>query len=545
MPVMRNKKENNRFPNEPCMCPGTHLANLTTCSADTYTELSAWTPLVVSGERDASKGSLMLQGVLPAGRGYTSRVPSASPAGNINGNAELSDSFLEEHVYFLPLALEESGSAQASKDSVLLLQAATQVHLLVQPTAAVSGSWWTAKGGSFSEDDISSSKTIKGFLHYLWKRAQGSSQRNQKDMLDMTNLWNFMEEREHVDFPMFLELDVQLLRHQSHWMMEEAFTNDLLFHIIASGDATKLGWRWQQLVPIRSGCCLDGKLLALLSYCYLVDKLRCFTRDLINGLSVTSPSLLLSAISYTLMRLPAETKASGTVVADKSEQIPTDHWLQVAFARNWLDMEVVMAPVGWRLSPDGHLIKSSLAGSDQKLFILPSDRCKIGRYTSDVNSYPELCGMLLPCKAQRCMDIASDKPLERRALKIALSKWSKATGKETLGYTDPPAMNLNKVRDSITDYYTSIIIAVIDNVVAQLTGDVHGLKPWLSNPSETQVLWLQESLLCKLRGEAEETWVLLKLLNAEQSKGKLMCTFTDLLSSPRNEDPLGVSAPTE
>lgn len=43
-------------------------------------------------------------------------------------------------------------------------------------------------------------------------------------------------------------------------------------------------------------------------------------------------------------------------------------------------------------------------------------------------------------------------------------------------------------------------------------------QPWLSNPSETQVLWLQESLLCKLRGEAEETWVLLKLLNAEQSK---------------------------
>lgn len=68
-----------------CCSPGTHLANLTTCSADTYTELSTWTPLVVSGERDASKGSLMLQGVLPAGRGYTSRVPSASPAGNING----------------------------------------------------------------------------------------------------------------------------------------------------------------------------------------------------------------------------------------------------------------------------------------------------------------------------------------------------------------------------------------------------------------------------------------------------------------------------
>lgn len=51
-----------------------------------------------------------------------------------------------------------------------------------------------------------------------------------------------------------------------------------------------------------------------------------------------------------------------------------------------------------------------------------------------------------------------------------------SSGKETLGYTDPPAMNLNKVRDSITDYYTSIIIAVIDNVVAQLTGDVRGLK---------------------------------------------------------------------
>ena len=42
-------------------------------------------------------------------------------------------------------------------------------------------------------------------------------------------------------------------------------------------------------------------------------------------------------------------------------------------------------------------------------------------------------------------------------------------GKETLGYTDPPAINLNKVRESITDYYTSIITAVIDNVVAQLT----------------------------------------------------------------------------
>lgn len=41
-------------------------------------------------------------------------------------------------------------------------------------------------------------------------------------------------------------------------------------------------------------------------------------------------------------------------------------------------------------------------------------------------------------------------------------------GKETLGYTDPPAMNLNKVRETITAYYTSIIIAVIDNLVAQL-----------------------------------------------------------------------------
>lgn len=40
-------------------------------------------------------------------------------------------------------------------------------------------------------------------------------------------------------------------------------------------------------------------------------------------------------------------------------------------------------------------------------------------------------------------------------------------------------------------------------------------QPWLSNPSETQVLWLQESLLCKLRREAEEMWI---LLNAEQSK---------------------------
>lgn len=48
----------------------------------------------------------------------------------------------------------------------------------------------------------------------------------------------------------FSPADVQLLRHQSHWMMEEAFMNDLLFHIIASGDATKLGWRRQQLVRL-------------------------------------------------------------------------------------------------------------------------------------------------------------------------------------------------------------------------------------------------------------------------------------------------------
>lgn len=41
-------------------------------------------------------------------------------------------------------------------------------------------------------------------------------------------------------------------------------------------------------------------------------------------------------------------------------------------------------------------------------------------------------------------------------------------GKETLGHMDPPAMNLNKVRENITDYYTSIIIAVIDNVVGQI-----------------------------------------------------------------------------
>lgn len=41
-------------------------------------------------------------------------------------------------------------------------------------------------------------------------------------------------------------------------------------------------------------------------------------------------------------------------------------------------------------------------------------------------------------------------------------------GKETPGYTDPPAMHLNKVRESITGYRTSIIIAVIDNVVARL-----------------------------------------------------------------------------
>ena len=45
----------------------------------------------------------------------------------------------------------------------------------------------------------------------------------------------------------------------------------------------------------------------------------------------------------------------------------------------------------------------------------------------------------------------------------------RSLGKETLGYTDPPPMNLNKVRESITDYQTAILIAVIDNVVAQLT----------------------------------------------------------------------------
>lgn len=42
-------------------------------------------------------------------------------------------------------------------------------------------------------------------------------------------------------------------------------------------------------------------------------------------------------------------------------------------------------------------------------------------------------------------------------------------GKETLGYTDPPAINLNKIGKCITDFYTSVIIAVIDNVAAQLT----------------------------------------------------------------------------
>lgn len=37
-------------------------------------------------------------------------------------------------------------------------------------------------------------------------------------------------------------------------MLEEAFTNDLLFRVVASGGATKLGWRRQQLV------CLGGVL---------------------------------------------------------------------------------------------------------------------------------------------------------------------------------------------------------------------------------------------------------------------------------------------
>lgn len=52
----------------------------------------------------------------------------------------------------------------------------------------------------------------------------------------------------------FSPADVQLLRRQSRRMLEEAFMNDLLCHIVASGGATKLGWRQQQLV------CLGGVL---------------------------------------------------------------------------------------------------------------------------------------------------------------------------------------------------------------------------------------------------------------------------------------------
>lgn len=57
---------------------------------------------------------------------------------------------------------------------------------------------------------------------------------------------------------------------------------------------------------------------------------------------------------------------------------PAGHLLQVACASNWLETEALMALVGWRLSPDGHLIKSSLAG--QKLFMLlsPQVGAKLG-----------------------------------------------------------------------------------------------------------------------------------------------------------------------
>lgn len=39
-----------------------------------------------------------------------------------------------------------------------------------------------------------------------------------------------------------------------------------------------------------------------------------------------------------------------------------------------------MAPVGWRLSPDRHMIKSSSAGSEQKLLVLlsPQMDAKLG-----------------------------------------------------------------------------------------------------------------------------------------------------------------------
>lgn len=53
---------------------------------------------------------------------------------------------------------------------------------------------------------------------------------------------------------------------------------------------------------------------------------------------------------------------------------PTGHLLQAAFARSWLETEMLMAPVGWRLSPDGHPTKSSSAESDQKLFMLCSSQ---------------------------------------------------------------------------------------------------------------------------------------------------------------------------
>lgn len=60
----------------------------------------------------------------------------------------------------------------------------------------------------------------------------------------------------------FSPADVQLLMHQSYQMLEEAFMNDLLFHIAVSGGATKLGWRQEQLG------CLSGVLGVMTVICW-------------------------------------------------------------------------------------------------------------------------------------------------------------------------------------------------------------------------------------------------------------------------------------
>lgn len=59
-----------------------------------------------------------------------------------------------------------------------------------------------------------------------------------------------------------LPADVQLLRHQNPRVVGEVFMNDLLFLIVASGGATKLGWRQQQLV------CLSGILGVMAVICW-------------------------------------------------------------------------------------------------------------------------------------------------------------------------------------------------------------------------------------------------------------------------------------